>query len=618
MGSARVRVTQSIELSSARSAVWPLVTETDRINRWVGLPPVSPQPIEPGSPSAHKGARFVVQTTSAGIPTTYEEYPFEWENEKYFRVLRKMRGGPFESLTVGFELADGQFEGGTRLDVSIEVLPRTSLVRPLAWAAGRSFLGKLARLAKAIDAHVREHAPHPYLHPASKPDAQALSVATNLLARSGVDGALVERISTFVGSAADADVLRIRPFELASQWQKDKMDVLRAFLHAVPAGLVELRWGVICPSCRTASREVTALDQIGENGHCQLCDVSFELDLDRAVEATFTAHPSIRAVPEQMFCIGGPARTPHVLSQTNVPDGDDVELTLPADAGRYRLFARGGANVSIDATGEAPSREVSVELLADGASLRTAALSPGGTLKVKNASGEGRHVKIERMEYASQAATAHAVSTLPEFRRLFSGDLLKRETPLKVARVAILFSDLTGSTALYTRVGDAAAFRLVDDHFDVIREAVAAHGGAVVKTMGDAVMAAFVDAAGCARAAIQALRDFESFRGGREHGAFIGLKLGMFAGPCYVVSANGVLDYFGQTVNVASRVQHLAESGQLLMDLDIYESLGREETSGMRVLERFEARVKGVDAPLRLLRLHLSASMPPRMPPRQS
>ena len=114
-------------------------------------------------------------------------------------------------------------------------------------------------------------------------------------------------------------------------------------------------------------------------------------------------------------------------------------------------------------------------------------------------------MKIERLGFASAAATAHVVSTLDEFRSLFAKDLLKRGTPLKVARAAILFSDLTGSTALYTKVGDAAAFRLVDDHFDVLRAVVAAHEGVLVKTMGDAVMAAFVDASQCARAAIDAL-----------------------------------------------------------------------------------------------------------------
>ena len=223
-------------------------------------------------------------------------------------------------------------------------------------------------------------------------------------------------------------------------------------------------------------------------------------------------------------------------------------------------------------------------------------------------------MKMEKLGYASAAATVATLSIVPEFRRLFSSELLKRGTPLKVSRACILFSDLTGSTALYTHVGDAAAFRLVDDHFDVMRRAIAAHDGVLVKTMGDAVMAAFTDARQCAAAAVRALAAFEEFRAAREHGARVAIKLGMFEGACYVVSANDRLDYFGQTVNVASRVQHLADAGQIVLARATYESLGDElavpGARGRRVhlVERLEARVKGIDAPLALVRLALENS----------
>ena len=233
---------------------------------------------------------------------------------------------------------------------------------------------------------------------------------------------------------------------------------------------------------------------------------------------------------------------------------------------------------------------------------------PGGELRIASRCADGRHVKIERLGFASAAATAHVVSTLDEFRSLFAKDLLKRGTPLKVARAAILFSDLTGSTALYTKVGDAAAFRLVDDHFDVLRAVVAAHEGVLVKTMGDAVMAAFVDATQCARAAADALARFETFRAGQTHGALVGLKLGLFAGACYVVTANGALDYFGQTVNVASRLQHLAASGELVIPSDTYAALDDTVRASLAVRERFEAQVKGVEQPLALVRAGLADS----------
>ena len=227
-------------------------------------------------------------------------------------------------------------------------------------------------------------------------------------------------------------------------------------------------------------------------------------------------------------------------------------------------------------------------------------------MTVENKTNEPLHVKLERLGYASLAATAHVVTTMAEFRRLFSKELLKPSTPLKVGHCAILFSDLTGSTALYTKAGDAAAFRLVDDHFDVLRKSIEEAGGTVVKTMGDAIMAAFLEPNACLRAAISCLRAFEVFRKTHPNGADTGLKLGLFAGPCYVVTANDAIDYFGQTVNCASRVQHLAESGEIVLEEDVYGRLPEADRVQLRVVETLEVRVKGVEHPLRLVKTRLA------------
>lgn len=324
------------------------------------------------------------------------------------------------------------------------------------------------------------------------------------------------------------------------------------------------------------------------------------------MEATFLPHPSVRRVPDAMFCIGGPGRTPHVLVQGTVEAGATRALDVPPVAGRYRVFARGGAAATLEVD-DAGARTVDATI--DPGAVHPAHLhaAPGGELRLRSLCEDARHVKIERLEFASTAATAHVVSTLGDFRTIFSSELLKRGTPLKVARAAVLFSDSTGSTALYTQVGDAAAFRLVDDHFDVLRAVIDAHEGVFVKTMGDAVLAAFVDAAQCARAAIDVLERFEAFRAKEKHGALVGLKLGLFAGACYVVTANGALDYFGQTVNVASRVQHQAASGEIVMPASVFESLEAKDRSRLVEKERFEAHVKGVDGALALVRAALAS-----------
>ncbi len=100
---------------------------------------------------------------------------------------------------------------------------------------------------------------------------------------------------------------------------------------------------------------------------------------------------------------------------------------------------------------------------------------------------------------------------------------------------------------------------MVRAHFRVLNEIVAAEAGAVVKTIGDAVMATFPTPDRAIAAALRmrdAMRDLNS-KSGRDD---LLLKIGVHAGPCIAVTMNERQDYFGQTVNIASRVQDLANS----------------------------------------------------------
>jgi len=143
------------------------------------------------------------------------------------------------------------------------------------------------------------------------------------------------------------------------------------------------------------------------------------------------------------------------------------------------------------------------------------------------------------------------------FRDIYRTDTLDLDQRLKITSLTFLFTDLKGSTELYDRVGDLVAFDLVRAHFRVLNEIVASEAGAVVKTIGDAVMATFPTPD---RAVAAALRMREAMRAfNAEHGEEdLLLKIGIHEGPCLAVVLNDRQDYFGQTVNIASRVQGLA------------------------------------------------------------
>ncbi|MBN9009844.1 MAG: adenylate/guanylate cyclase domain-containing protein, partial [Rhizobiales bacterium] len=155
--------------------------------------------------------------------------------------------------------------------------------------------------------------------------------------------------------------------------------------------------------------------------------------------------------------------------------------------------------------------------------------------------------------------TAKRMLSNQVFRDLFRAETLDVDQRLKILSLTFLFTDLKGSTHLYERVGDLAAYDLVKAHFGVLNEIVAKESGAVVKTIGDAVMATFTSPDRAVAAALRMRDGMRRLNDQREHDDLI-LKIGIHEGPCLAVSLNDRQDYFGQTVNIASRVQGLADS----------------------------------------------------------
>jgi class 3 adenylate cyclase len=155
--------------------------------------------------------------------------------------------------------------------------------------------------------------------------------------------------------------------------------------------------------------------------------------------------------------------------------------------------------------------------------------------------------------------TAKRLLSNQTFRDIYRTDTLDVDQGLKITSLTFLFTDLKGSTGLYERVGDLVAYDLVRAHFRLLQEIVASEAGAVVKTIGDAVMATFSTPDRALAAALRmrdAIPDIKDSSGMEE----LLLKIGIHEGPCLAVTLNDRLDYFGQTVNIAARVQGLAVS----------------------------------------------------------
>ena len=193
--------------------------------------------------------------------------------------------------------------------------------------------------------------------------------------------------------------------------------------------------------------------------------------------------------------------------------------------------------------------------------------------------------------------------TTQTFRNLFRSETVADNEGIGVKDITFLFTDLKGSTALYDQIGDPKAYYLVRQHFDTLGNIINHYEGATVKTIGDAVMATFMTPLDAVRASLEMLHDIGIFNNSISDKLV--LKIGIHTGHSIVVSLNDRIDYFGQTVNIAARVQALADADQIYISEDVYNFPGVREAVAHCDIASEQAMVKGVSEKLQVYRISI-------------
>ncbi|MBI3831033.1 MAG: hypothetical protein HY291_16050 [Planctomycetes bacterium] len=596
-----MRAERSFVLDAPPAALWPLVANTDSLNRELGLPVVAYNPV----PKASGGTTIIARASMMGQEMEWVEHPYEWIAPREYSVEREFVKGPFKRLLWGVKLLP---EGtGTKVEVFADLEPRGFLGQMGATLVLKRNLEGFRNAAENFNRFLKTelNSPYPKRFTMAPVDETALAAATARLREMGAEPGVVARLAQHLCTAVDEQVTRMRPFELASRWKTDRYASLRTFLYATRAGLVDMTWNVVCPSCRGVTCELPSLSQVRRAAHCPTCGIHYDADFDRTVEVRFNVNAAVRKAQHETFCAGGPGNTPHYMAQLRLKPGETRALELDLAPGRCKVSAAGlGHPAEFEVLEGEGGAEAVAHLDAQGVHVQGAPLRAGPTQwTLNNASGAELIVHLERAEWSEEAVNAAMISTLQDFRDLFSKEMLAAEEELSVRSLTFIFTDLKGSTGLYEAAGDAQAYTLVRAHFALLIRQIREHHGAVVKTIGDAVMAAFLAPEDAVRAALAIQRELAASGLGQE-GRKIVLKLGMHTGPCIAVNANDKLDYFGTTVNLAQRAQSQSLGHDLVLTQALSERDGVRkllEAAGAK-LERFEAEVKGFSKKIPLTR----------------
>ncbi len=451
----------------------------------------------------------------------------------------------------------------------------------------------------------------------------------------------ISKLEALINSADPWALYRVNPLTFAKERGIAEAESIDLFLHATHLGLFAMEWRLICPVCSDTVSSCRSMTTLQSKCFCQLCQMGVEVKLDDYICVSFNLSQRVRDLPwhhpenlsvadlflrfrlENTAEFVGLGRIADLIrgfckftDYLNAGEERTLEIELPQgfamvgfDIANYRAFIVEAK----DAPGAATT-EFKARLGKDNWSLSSEEL-PAGKVRVTLSNPTFQRVPVAFYIRPNEGGppvmrmdpflNGNRLLTNQTFRNLFRAETLATGEGLAVRDLTLLFTDLKGSTELYERVGDMEAFALVQQHFEHLRRAIAAQDGAVVKTIGDAVMASFVRPDQAVQAALAMWREIEQFntrRGSRD----LILKIGIHRGQSIAVTLNDRLDYFGQTVNLAARVQNLANADELCVTQDVMEAPGvRELLKGLKIADE-SARLKGIAGEVRVHRIALS------------
>jgi class 3 adenylate cyclase len=447
---------------------------------------------------------------------------------------------------------------------------------------------------------------------------------------------LLALFEDFIRSAGDEAVVRINPVRFGQQHGLATGAVVELFLFARKVGLLTMEWQYVCPGCGEIVERLPSLTSATAHYFCQVCSADRDADLSDFIEITFSVSPDIRRSrfhdpssldPDEHFfgyrftqsgvVDDGSTLRDHLrrraVACAYVDPGATETFSVTAEPG-YLWLTNGPALIVEDGRTD-KTRSFAFEYTGTRSKGFRAEIAAGPVeIAFTNATDERYalmitglpdHYDLKMQPFLSGAA----LLSNQTFLDLFATETIVAGEGLAVRQLALLFTDLQGSTALYERIGDMKAFDLVRLHFGHLRDCISRNSGALVKTIGDAVMASFVDPLDALRAALEMRTRIAQFNL-EAGGDLIALKIGLHAGACLAVTLNDRLDYFGQTVNIAARVQALAGADEIVVTDDIMSVPGAAELVADLRIEASTVELRGVAGELRVHRLRSSDRAP--------
>jgi class 3 adenylate cyclase len=583
------------DLKGSPEELWPLLSDTNKFLKWAGQDPVKRDSF---TRSATKGF-LELSSKKLNANQIWLEEPFIWEKPYKFGTTRHYKVGFFREIKFLATLTPTV--SGTRFEIKAWLrAPNKILTHFVNYYIGKIVRRKIAKYLEEVDKCAQNNT-LPYEHRKPAPLVRGAKkrieeIEQQLLEKTRRQR-IIRHLKKFLIHAEDEDLKTIHPYQLAEYWGEKKYSVLNVFLHAAKLELVDFRWDVFCPVCKNTRQSFRRMRDIHSDLYCAECDNHYNIDFNENLHLVFNPNPLIRKLSDNKFCYGGPQNTPQRVTQHFLEPGEEQYLHINLNEGTY-LFKTsendGYLRLHLRKDGDDTATVYITEEDLNG---DEATISTSPNLTIVNDSKKKMVCYIEKENWRQEAIYATEVTSSHDFRTLFAQETLKDGAKVDSSNVTILFTDLMNSTDLYLQEGDEFAIGQLMSHFKIIQQIVAEERGGIVKTIGDAVMAVFKEPVSALKAVERIQQIFSS---STAMGDSFKLKAGIHLGKCTAVNLNDRVDYFGTTVNIASRLVDVASEKEIIVSEAFYESgdvkLYLKNNRNSLFIKNSEKELKGFDS----------------------
>lgn len=490
----------------------------------------------------------VVRTKVLGQQQEWVESPWNWIIHQEIRQERIYKKGLMQRQVGTFAILPAKTQDGlTQVEVSFTWYGNF-LLRFLIGPLSAKFLQK--QMTAYVQHHEKIYFSNAFALPASltplrKLNSQDDQLVSQILDEIKSNHPDLKTVIHYLIASDSLDIYKINPKKLATQTGLDLESVIEQLTLLTQSGYLALTWDIVCPHCRGPQQEVSKLKQVNARSKCLPCDLEFSSQTERAVEVSFKPQSKFREIGSMVFCAAEPAKKFHILMNWAVKKNQVFQFKIDLAVGNYRIRTLREKKESQLNVIQQNQSDKKIQIDFTKPQIKIAS----GLHEFTFVAESNDFLVLESLAWTEEKFLAGEALSNLHIRTLLNDDLLNSGVKLDIGEQIILFTDIVGSTPMYRELGDSKAFVAVQNHYLAIEDIIKRHHGVVVKFIGDAVMAAFTDVT----FAFHANHEIhQTFKNNKDS---LILRTSFHIGQVLCVNLNVGLDYFGQTVNTAAKLQ---------------------------------------------------------------